>query len=130
MEQEISPDAVRSELETVLSSRRFESSPRLSAFLRYVVQRTLAGESEGLKEYAIATEVFERSESFDPRTDTLVRVQARRLRQRLTEHYADPDRQSEIVIDLPKGGYVPKFRRASSWLSVMTATEPSREISE
>ncbi|MDA0207145.1 MAG: hypothetical protein O2795_17590, partial [Acidobacteria bacterium] len=65
---------------------------------------------ELLKEYAIGLNVFDRRESFDPRTDTIVRVQARGLRQRLKRHYSDEGRSSKLVIEVPKGGYAPRIR--------------------
>ena len=107
----LSAEAVLDELEAVLSSRHFRSAPRLSGFLRFVVERTLAGGSDGLKEYTIATEALGRPQSFDPRMDTLVRVSAGRLRRRLSEHYENADPARSISIELPKGSYAPRFRR-------------------
>ena len=109
---ELEPSAtdVLSELDVVLSSKEFRAAPRLSRFLRYVVEQGLAREPELLKEYAIGLHVFDRRESFDPRTDTIVRVQARGLRQRLKRFYADEGRSSKLVIEVPKGGYAPRIR--------------------
>ena len=94
------------------ASRSFASAPVLRRLLGYLVERSLDGEREGPKEYTLGVEVFERGESFDPRTDTIVRVQARRLRARLDEYYADEGRADPLVIDLPKGRYVALFRSA------------------
>ena len=105
----VSAGAVRPQLETVLRSPVFANAPRLSGFLRHVVEKTLVGDGAPLKEYSIGVEVFDRGDSFDPRTDTIVRVQARRLRAKLAEYYAGEGRADSIVIELPKGGYVPRF---------------------
>ncbi len=102
---------VRSELERVLASPVFAHADRPSRFLRYVVERALAGETAALKEYAIGVDVYDRPPGFDPRSDSIVRVEAGRLRAKLREYYdlyggADP-----VRIDLPKGTYVPAFER-------------------
>ena len=78
-----SEQAIRGHLSVLLSSTAFAQADRLKRFLRYVVEETVAGRGEGLKEYSIGVEVFDREASFDPRTDPIVRVQARRLRARL-----------------------------------------------
>jgi len=71
---------IREELGRALASRHFSEAPNLSAFLKYIVEKALAGESDRVKEYAIATEVFGRPVTFDPRLDTIVRVQATKVR--------------------------------------------------
>jgi Tol biopolymer transport system component len=103
-------DMVRSALAHVLASRSFASAPSLSRFLGYIVDNTIDGKSDALKEYAIGVDVFDRGESFDPKTDTIVRVQARRLRSKLEEYYRTEGRNAAVVIELAKGGYVPRFR--------------------
>ena len=104
-----SADAVEEQLARILASRDFVNSGSLSAFLQFVVRETLAGKSQGIKEYAVGTEVFNRPESFDPRLDTIVRVQASKLRSRLAEYYATDGANDPIVIELPRGSYVPLF---------------------
>jgi hypothetical protein len=84
----VSAEAVREELQKIISSQEFRSSPHLRNFLQYVVEETLHGRADRLKEYAIGVEVFKRGDSFDPRIDTIVRTEARRLRLRLAEYYA------------------------------------------
>src|SRR5439155_19796510 len=106
-----SEHAIREHLSVLLSSTAFAQVDRLKRFLRYVVEETVAGRSENLKEYSIGVEVFDREASFDPRTDPIVRVQARRLRARLTRYYEEEGRHEEIRIELPKGGYAPLFHR-------------------
>ena len=104
------PDAdVRAELERILASKGFASAGRLSRLLRYVVDRTLANEADQLKEYAVGVEVFDRDEKYDPRLDSIVRVEAGRLRSRLDEYYNGEGAASPIRIMLPRGGYVAQF---------------------
>src|SRR5262245_48284191 len=100
---------IQQQLARILDSPLFASSQRLSRFLRYIVERTCAGESRELKEFLIGTEVFDRDERFDPRLDSLVRVEAGRLRSRLIEYYSGHGSQDPLIIRVPKGGYVPVF---------------------
>ena len=81
-------DAVRRQLDRILGSPAFSNAPSLSRLLEHLVEQALSGQPDPLKEYAIGVDVFGRSDSFDPRTDTIVRVQARRLRAKLEEYYA------------------------------------------
>ena len=103
---EPTPAEVRAALERVLRSACFEHAGRASEFLRFVVDRTLAGEGERLKGYTIGVEVFGRAPDFDAQSDPLVRVEALRLRQRLTEYYAGDGAADPVKLDLPRGGYV------------------------
>lgn len=105
----IDPALVRTALARVLASRSFAGAERPSRFLRYTVERTLEGAGDQVKEYVLGVEVFDRTASFDPRLDTIVRVEARRLRARLAEYYADEGATDPLTIDLPRGGYVPHF---------------------
>ena len=82
--------------------------------LRYLVERTLEGKTDELKEYSLGVDVFGRGAAFDPRADTIVRVQARRLRSRLEEYYNLEGRMDPVLIELPKGHYVVSFRPAAS----------------
>ncbi|HMC58159.1 MAG TPA: hypothetical protein VKJ01_03095, partial [Candidatus Solibacter sp.] len=75
------------QLERILAHPLFQKSERLSTFLRYAVEGTLAGEGASLKEFVIGSEVFGRGDSFDPQTDNIVRVNANRLRGKLAEYY-------------------------------------------
>jgi TolB-like protein/Tfp pilus assembly protein PilF len=106
-----SEHAIREHLSVLLSSAAFAQVDRLKRFLRYVVEETVAGRAEKLKEYSIGVEVFDREASFDPRTDPIVRVQARRLRARLSRYYDEEGRNEQIRIELPKGTYAPIFHR-------------------
>ena len=82
----------------------------MSTFLRYIVERALDGTADDVKEYSIGVDVFDRGDAFDPRTDTIVRVHAGRLRKKLAEYYATDGDADPVVIEVPKGGYVPLFR--------------------
>ena len=110
---EVPKESVQAELASILSSNAFSRAGLLSAFLRFVVERALEGEGAELKEYYLGLEVFRRDESYDPRIDPIVRVQARRLRAKLESYYEDEGKGDEILIELPKGAYVPVFRARS-----------------
>jgi TolB-like protein len=101
--------AVLAQLDRILASPGFASAGRLSRFLRFVVERSLAGDGEQLKEYVIGTEVFDRPADYDPRLDSIVRVEARRLRSRLAEYYEGPGAADPIVVRVDKGSYVAVF---------------------
>ena len=103
----LSSAAVREQLQKILDSPSFEASERRKRFLRYVVEEMLAGRADRLKGYSIATEVFDRDDSFDPQTDPVVRLEARRLRRALEHYYLTAGRDDPIRIEIPKGGYAP-----------------------
>jgi len=99
------------QLERVLGSATFRQVDRLKRFLGFIVQETIAGRGDQLKEYVIGVQVFDKETSFDPRADPIVRVQARRLRARLVRYYREEARPDELVIELPKGRYSPVFKQ-------------------
>jgi TolB-like protein len=105
-------DTVRRQLERVLASPGFARNERLSRFLRFVVERHLEGRDQELKESVLAIEIFGRGSDHNPRQDAIVRTEAGRLRARLSEYYLVQGKGDELVIELPKGGYVPKFAAA------------------
>ena len=102
---------VEEQLERILTSPLFARSESLSRLLRHIVELGLAGQAAGLREYSLGVDVFERGESFDPRCDTIVRVQARKLRARLDEYYRSAGLTDLVEIRIAKGGYVPVFRK-------------------
>jgi TolB-like protein/Flp pilus assembly protein TadD len=106
-------EAARRELEKVLTSPGFARNERLSRFLRFVVEGHLEGKDLELKESVIAVEVFGRRPDFDSRLDPVVRTEAVRLRSRLSDYYLRDGKADELVIELPKGGYIPRFREAA-----------------
>jgi len=101
------PESVRAQLERILSSSTFIRSRRLGRFLRFTVEQALAGRQSALKEYLVGVEVFNKTESFDPRIDSIVRVEARRLRSKLEQYYQTEGNADQIIVHLPKGSYVP-----------------------
>src|SRR5579883_1070098 len=105
---------IAEQLSRILASKAFRQADRLKRFLSFIVEETVAGRGERLKEFVVGVEVFEKPESFDPRNDPIVRVQARRLRAQLSRYYREEAPDSEIVIELPKGGYAPTFRSLKS----------------
>ena len=127
LEDKVTPDEARLALATVCNGRYFANSLRLRAFLEYIVEQALNGKTDELKEYSIGVDVFDRGTSFDPRTDTIVRVHAGRLRKKLAEHYSGDGLTDRIVIEVPKGGYVPTFRRrqTSRFQTDFTHREPA-----
>src|ERR1700688_3328672 len=108
--RESEAQAVRRQLARVLESPGFSRNERLSGFLRFVVEGHLDGQDHALKESVIAVEVFGRSPDFDSRLDPVVRTEAVRLRARLSDYYQKEGKADALVIELPKGGYVPRFR--------------------
>jgi hypothetical protein len=102
---------VRRELERILSSRVFRGSRRCQAFLQYVVARTLDGDSKSLKERTVAVDVFGRDATEDLSDNSIVRVGAREVRNRLAQYYMDDGANDLLRIDLPAGSYIPTFQR-------------------
>ncbi len=111
---------VRAELNRILTSPAFADAGRASAFLRFIVERSIEGRTQEIKESVIAVEVLGRSPGFDPKTDPIVRVEAGRLRGRLASWYETDGKDSDVTIALPKGGYAPVF-------SQRTIAAPSAE---
>lgn len=101
---------IRQQLDRILASVTFQKVERLKRFISFIVSETVAGRGTQLKEYVVGTAVFEKDPSFDPRNDPIVRVQARRLRVRLDHYFQEEGGADEVIIELPKGGYVPSFR--------------------
>lgn len=107
----ISAEEINTTLNCILLVPAFQRSSQLTSFLTYIVEESLAGRGSLLKSYSIATEALGRSASFDPATDAIVRVEAKRLRQALANIYENPDCKLRIRIDIPVGRYEPSFRR-------------------
>jgi tetratricopeptide (TPR) repeat protein len=115
----LSCDEVNDALRRILASNPFLRSERLTHFLTYIVEKSLQGQSGDLKEYSVGVEVCGRKDSYDTRTDPVVRVEARRLRSAIDLYYANEGKEDAVQIALPKGGYVPcfSFRKAADPLS-------------
>lgn len=112
--QEIAREDVLAHLQQLLADRRFVTAERNAQFLRYVVEGALDGRSKEIKETVIATEVYGRSITYDPKTDSIVRVEASRLRQKLRNYYENEGKASAIRVHLPTGSYVPLFEKLDS----------------
>src|ERR1700722_7265456 len=123
----LSAEDVRGLLQRILASPPFLNARRASQFLRFVVEGTLAGE-DGFKEYLIGVEVFDRPQDYDPKDDPVVRIEAGRLRKKLAEYYAGPGANDTLIIELPKGGYVPVFcERPATTETEQTEAEIDRQ---
>lgn len=99
----------RSELETVLRSGIFHRAPHLVHFLTYVCEQYFAGQGDQIKEYTVGVEALGRAAEFDPKKDSIVRVEAHRLRRRLSEYYGSAGADHALRIVIPSGRYVPQF---------------------
>src|SRR5438309_5640508 len=120
------PHAVAAQLEKILSSQTLGAAGSQAArLLRFVVERTLEGREDEIKESVLGVEVFGRR-SFDPRTDPIVRVEASRLRQKLTSYYESDGKQDVVRIIFPKRGYVPLFETLEKPATAPTAPARSR----
>jgi hypothetical protein len=109
----VTEEQVREELHRVLASHEFRTSKRSQDFLRYVVENTLQGQGDMLKERTIGIEVFGRPTSYDPSDDATVRVKAGEVRKRLGIYYSDHGSHNPVRIELPSGTYVPEFHVAN-----------------
>jgi hypothetical protein len=113
-------EAVLRELEAILTSPFFRTSKRSKQFLEFVVQHTLEGNDEPLKERMIGTKVFDRPASYSTGDDPVVRVQAGEVRRRLEQYHHAGQSQSPVRIELPIGSYAPEFR----WVGEVAEEEP------
>jgi hypothetical protein len=105
------PEAeVRRQLQRIIASDIFRRSARMEQFLSLAVERALIGQPEKLKEYALGRDVFNRDEDYDPRTDSIVRVEAQRLRRKVREYYESCGRDDLVIVEFHSGSYVPLFR--------------------
>src|SRR5262245_34058117 len=102
--------AVREQLGRILVSERFARAEQLSRFLNYTINLVLDGRSEEIKESVLGMDVFGRGADFDPRLDPIVRVSARKLRTKIEQYYANEGATDPLIIEFPKGTYVPSFR--------------------
>ena len=102
------------QIEKLASSQVLHGSESLCKLLRYLAKHALDHPGTPIKEYQIATEVFGRSDDFDPQLDSMVRVQAGRLRGKLAEYYSVNGSDDPIVVELPRGTYVVAFHHRTS----------------
>src|SRR5215467_9500738 len=125
------------QVDRLVESHTLHGSESLCKLLRYLAEHVLDSPSTPVKEYQIATEVFGRAPDFDPQTDSTVRVQVGRLRVKLVEYYAKEGVGDTVVVDLPKGTYLPVFRQrnlssavqaSDKTVSVTDAAKPVKRL--
>lgn len=107
--QSVEVDEQRAELRSVLESAQFVRAPKLAHLLSYLCENLFSGHSAQIKEYSIGVEVFGRGDSFDQNSDSIVRVEANRLRKRLAEYYGTEGATHRLKITIPVGQYIPEF---------------------
>jgi hypothetical protein len=113
---------IREQVNRITSSSGFIRSARLQRFLRFVVEASLMPNAPPPKEYLISVSVYDRGRDYDPKEEPVARNEARRLRQKLQQYYETEGRQDRVLIEVPSGGYVPKFEIRSPKL--VTLTQP------
>jgi hypothetical protein len=106
--------AIREQLERLLSSPYFSHSRRFPSFLRYVIEQTVTGQEDALKERTLGVEIFGRRADYDTASDPIVRVTAAEIRKRIAQYYQEPGHEGELRISLPAGSYIPQFSPAAS----------------
>jgi hypothetical protein len=111
---------IRDALSRIIASNHISKSPQLANFLRFVVEEKLAGNGSRIKAYTIAADALGRDSSFDPQNDPIVRVEAGRLRRALDQYYMNGGSSDPVVIELPRGHYVPVFRANNPRRSFIT----------
>ena len=122
---ELSSDLILSEVDKIFSSAAFRLAARQRSFLRHIVQETLEGRSEYLKEYSIGIAVFGRDPSFDPRHSSIVRTEARKLRARLAKYYRIEGQEDPVRIELPVGTYAPILTQSPLLPALLPAAPPA-----
>ena len=108
----LSPQEVLEQLDLITGSPLFSKSKRYPNFLRYIVERTLSGEVDQLKERTLGVEVFHRPSDYDTNSDPVVRITAGEIRKRLAQYYSEPGHEQQLRVDLPLGSYAPLFSRS------------------
>ncbi|MGC2163476.1 MAG: hypothetical protein WA634_16320 [Silvibacterium sp.] len=118
---------IQEQLERLLSSAYFSHSRRFPSFLRYVVDKTLTGQEDALKERTLGVEIFGRQADYDTASDPIVRVTAAEIRKRIAQYYQEPGHEGEIRISLLAGSYVPQFHESASTKDEGTAQAATAE---
>ena len=119
--------AIQEQLERLLSNSHFNQSRRFPSFLRFVIDQTLLGQTDLLKERTLGIEIFGREADYDTASDPIVRVTATEIRKRIAQYYQEPGHETELRVTLPAGSYVPQFHwpQAARESSIaLTATAP------
>jgi len=120
-------EAARAQLERIFQSKTFRSSDVLRQLLSYLVNASVAGTADDLKEYTVAVDALGKPSSYDPRQESAVRMQVGRLRQKLGEYYRTEGAEDPIVIDLPKGGFRVVFENRKLPADTAPTSEPVTE---
>src|SRR5262245_35181694 len=108
-----SPDEIRQHIEKILASPEFRRSERMRRFLQFTADQVIEGRGGEIKEYLVGMQVFDRGSDFDPAKDSIVRVEARRLRDKLKAYYRTQGQYDPLVIHFDPGTYAPVFRKWS-----------------
>lgn len=103
------PEDIEKQLSKIIHSKAFRHAVALQRLLQYLISKTLEDPFADIKEYTIGVEVFERGPDYDPQSDTIVRVQIHRLRLKVKEYYETEGAADPILVDIPKGHYIPTF---------------------
>jgi hypothetical protein len=101
--------AIQEQLERLLSNSHFKQSRRFPSFLRFVIDHTLLGQTDMLKERTLGIEIFGRDHDYDTSSDPIVRVTATEIRKRIAQYYQEPGHETELRLSLPSGSYIPQF---------------------
>jgi hypothetical protein len=117
------PEEIQKQLGKIIHSKAFRHCSALQRLLQYLVAKAIADRYAEIKEYTIGVEVFERGQNYDPQTDTIVRVQIHRLRQKVKEYYESEGINDPIFVEIPKGHYIPAFESRSVPLPQKSETE-------
>jgi TolB-like protein len=126
----ISTKEIQSELSRIFASEAFTNAERMKRFLKYVVDQSIHEKDEDLSEYWIGLRVYDRDNGFDPRLDSIVRVDAARLRSKLREFYDSEGRGSPIRIEIPKGGYKATFNKRKGPRPEISEERSTKEASD
>jgi tetratricopeptide (TPR) repeat protein len=121
---------VRAELHEMVRSRTFAQGSRLARFLSFTVESYLRGETQRLKESVIGVEVYDRPPDYDPKVDSIVRTEARRLRKKLQEYYEGEGRYSRVIITIPTGGYIPQVELRPQPVLTLPVADPGPDKNE
>lgn len=120
-----SAEDVRAQLDRLVASPDLDLPARGRRFLRYIVEETLAGRADRIKAYSVGTQVFERDANFDAQSDPVVRIEAGRLRRALEHYYLVAGLSDSVIVDIPKGAYVPHFTlRAVPGVEAVETVDP------
>src|SRR5690348_18359932 len=126
----VADEATKAQIDRILNSDTLKSSTGLKRLLTFLADKAFLGEADGLKEYSIGIDAFGKPASYDPRQDSTVRIQAARLRQKLSEYYQTEGRDAPIIVELPKGHYKLNWSarepRDGTLVRPSAAAEPAR----